>query len=89
MIMKEEKKLNVRFCGYCGKQTRTWPKPADECFMFYGDQSSITIAPKYNKETGRKNYVQMFECHDYRKKKWYQFIRSPHDSYFLEEVFNF
>jgi len=30
----------------------------------------------------------MFKCPNYNKKKWYQFCGSPHDSYFLEEVFN-
>ena len=82
------KNKNIRFCGYCGKKMRTWPKPANECFAFYGELSSISIAPKYNRKTGKKNFVQMFECHDYGKREWYQIGGSPHDSYFDEEVFN-
>jgi hypothetical protein len=86
--MREENKLNIRHCSYCGKQMRTWPHPANECFMFYGDQSTIPIASKFDKKTGKQNFVRRFECHNYKKRKWYRIGGSPHDSDFEEKVFN-
>ena len=57
--------------------------------MFYGDTSSIPVASKYDKKTGKKNFVRYYMCQDYQKRKWHQTGESLHDNYFEEKVFNF
>jgi len=53
---------------------------ADENIMFYGDAS------RYDKRTGNLQYCPYFKCEDYKKKRWYEIGGSPHDEYFLYEV---
>jgi hypothetical protein len=81
-------KPETKYCSYCGKKMLVWNERADKCMMFYGDQSTIPIADRYDKKTGKENYVWKCKCPNYKKRKWYQIGGSPHDEYFLEEVFN-
>ena len=85
--MKEENnKLPVHYCSYCGQKIIPSMVYANENKMYYGDLQSIPFASKYNNETGEKQYCPFFECPDYKQKKWYQIGGSPHDKYFLDEI---
>lgn len=59
---------------------------ADENMMFYGEQSNIPYAPRYNKRTGERQFCPYLKCPNYKQKKWYEIGGSPHDEYFLNEV---
>lgn len=76
-----------RYCSYCGEEMLVWNEPADNCFMFYGDTSTIPIASRYDKKTGLRNFVRKYKCQNYKKRKWYHIGGSPHDEYFLDDVF--
>ena len=79
-------KLPTKYCSYCGREMSLDMRNADENMMFYGDQSTIPYASKYNKKTGERQYCPYFKCPDHKNKKWYQIGGSPHDEYFLDEV---
>lgn len=86
--MKKQKELEIRYCSYCGNKMKVWLKRADECLIKYPyDTIGISFATRYDRKTGKENYLQSFQCPDYENKKWYQ-LNNPHDMYYIEEIFN-
>jgi hypothetical protein len=82
----KSQKLPKAYCSHCGMDMHLTMRDADENMMFYERESTIPFAKKYNSETGKRQYCPYFKCRNYKDKKWYQFAGSPHDEYFLDEV---
>jgi len=87
MKEKLKRKAEKRFCQHCGCEMIRIKRGAEENMMFYGDMSTIPLAGAYDKKTGLRNYCWYYKCPMYKERKWFQ-IRSPHDDYFIDEVFN-
>ena len=79
-------KLPRRYCSYCGEEMSPNMRDADKNMMFYGDQSTIPYGSRHNRKTGERQFCTYFKCPNYKHKKWYQIAGSPHDEYFLDEL---
>ena len=85
-MKKQQTKLLIRYCSYCGEEMNPDMRNADRNMMFYGDQSTIPYSSRYNKKTGKRQFCPYFKCPNYKQKKWYQIGGSPHDEYYLDEL---
>ena len=85
-MKKKPTKFPIRYCSYCGEEIAPDMRNADRNMMFYGDQSTIPYGSKYNEKTGKRQFCPYFKCPNYKQKKWYQSGGSPHDEYYLDEL---
>lgn len=85
--MEEENVPQIKYCTYCGNKIMPLMRSASENIIFYEKMGTMIYASKYNENTGQKQYCPYYKCSNYKDKKWYEFAGSPHDNYFINEIY--
>ena len=80
-------KKNKKYCSYCGAIMIERDVPAEkakkECCSFGGCWRS-SMGTAFDTSTGARQYVKEFFCPKYKE---HRFFLSPHDQYYIDDVF--
>ena len=80
-------KKNKKYCSYCGAVMIECDAPAEkakrDCCTF-GGCYKVSMGTAFNTENGKKQYVKEFICPEHKEHRIFQ---SPHDRYYIDNVF--
>lgn len=73
-----------KFCSFCGKEMIAILRYAEENMQYYGDQETLPLASRFDKDNGKENFCWKYVCPNFVKNTWLTY--DPHDNYFLNKV---